>query len=134
MCPELKITAGHVSAGTLLFLDLIRSHFEGTLSSHQVALEASCCGGVLEKHQNLARTVNQVGHWCSVVRWSENQAASAVASFELGLLAAPFAVGFFPAALALRAASAALERLAGMSAYHALDRRPNVFFDIGVSV
>lgn len=82
MCPELKITKGHVMPFTLLVLDLIRRRESRELPREALAPPAE----VNEAHRRAVASVQKVGHFCSAVRWPDERAADVLAAAVLGRL------------------------------------------------
>merc|ERR1711971_264618 len=66
--------------------------------------------GVTEKGRKAAEGVQQVGHWCSAVRWSDDDAARVLESLRLGLMEIPVggqigALAYYPKLARLSRAS-----------------------------
>jgi len=105
MCPELKITKGHVGPRTLLALDIVRRREARSLPGDALPLPCN----VSDEHKRLAASVQRVGHFCSAVRWSDKAAAEVVAAIEPGGVNLPLggdsvAIGYYPTFARLRAA------------------------------
>ncbi|CAJ1396074.1 unnamed protein product [Effrenium voratum] len=115
MCPELKITQGHVGTFTLVALDVLRRWEEGHLPAESLAAVAA----VPTEAVRSAQAVQKVAHFCSAVRWSDRRAEEILAAVIRGRIehatnASPVArlkvgIGYYPKFARLRAANAHAE-------------------------
>jgi len=109
MCPELKITQGHVGPFTLVVLDVLRRR-EMRKLSHDALPPPSV---INNDHRRASASVQRVGHFCSAVKWSDERAAEVFAAMIPGRVAISgnaassqgLAVGFYPKFARLRAAA-----------------------------
>eukprot|EP00913_Durusdinium_trenchii_P006856 g6447.t1 len=74
MCPELSITRGHVSAFTLVALQVLRDWEEHRLPPEALTMTQAA---PLEA-QRLTPSVQKVAHFCSAVRWSDQRNGAAL--------------------------------------------------------
>mmetsp|Transcript_26220 Transcript_26220/g.82991 ORF Transcript_26220/g.82991 Transcript_26220/m.82991 type:complete len:533 (+) Transcript_26220:227-1825(+) len=105
MCPELKITRGHVQPFTLLALDVLRQREARLLPADALSPPLE----VKDEHRLSAAAVQRVGHFCSAVRWPDERAAEVLAALalgrvELGRAGKAVAVGYYPKFARLQAA------------------------------
>lgn len=105
MCPELKITRGHVAPFTLLVLDLLRRREARALPEDAFVAPPE----VRKEHREGAANVQKVGNWCSAVRWPDERAAEVLAAtlygkIDLAHQGAGLGVGYYPKFARLSAA------------------------------